>query len=228
MTDLGTLSGGDYSMAYDVNGDGSVVVGTASISDSSALSHAFRWTTATGMVDIGTLPGGTTSTALGVNGDGSVVVGYGETIGGQTHAFRWTTGTQSMADLGTLGGNQSAAKGVSSDGSVVVGESVYNANGDSHAFRWTTATGMKDLNTLLTNAGVNMTGITLRGAGAVSGNGEFIVGQGNFPNDPNHAYLVPLHLPNSPRSKGKMLRWRERQWSCRGGDDTSVHSVIYR
>ena len=48
---------------------------------------------------------------------------------------------------------------------------------------------MKDLNTLLTDAGVNMTDIELSTATAVSGNGQFIVGYGNF-SGPQHAYLV--------------------------------------
>jgi probable HAF family extracellular repeat protein len=90
-----------------------------------------------------------------------------------------------MVDLGTLGGSNSGALGVSADGSVVVGYSNYDGNNNvGHAFRWTTATGMKDLNTLLANAGVNMTGITLASATAVSGNGQFIIGQGDFPGAP--------------------------------------------
>jgi hypothetical protein len=39
---------------------------------------------------------------------------------------------------------------------------------------------MRDLNTLLSSAGVNMAGITLLTASAISGNGQYIVGQGDF------------------------------------------------
>jgi hypothetical protein len=48
---------------------------------------------------------------------------------------------------------------------------------------------MKDLNLLLSIAGINMTGITLLTAQGISSNG-FIVGQGNLPGGANHAYLV--------------------------------------
>ncbi|ATN33640.1 hypothetical protein ACO34A_07445 [Rhizobium sp. ACO-34A] len=49
MTDLGTL-GGNYSSAYDVNADGTVVVGYAE--DSSDNAHGFRWTSEDGMISI--------------------------------------------------------------------------------------------------------------------------------------------------------------------------------
>jgi hypothetical protein len=48
---------------------------------------------------------------------------------------------------------------------------------------------MRDLNTLLANAGINMTGITLFNANAVSGNGQFIVGGGTF-SGATRAYIV--------------------------------------
>jgi hypothetical protein len=89
----------------------------------------------------------------------------------------------------------SEASDVSGDGSVVVGWSdMQGPNGPgtsgARAIRWTATTGMQNLNTLLSNAGVNMTGITLTYANAVSSKGEFIVGQGDFPGAPFHAFLV--------------------------------------
>ena len=69
-----------------------------------------------------------------------------------------------MSDLGTLDptnhGANSIANDVSGDGSVVVGWSNAPTTG-ARAFRWTATTGMQNLNSLLSNAGVNMTGITL-------------------------------------------------------------------
>ena len=82
MVDIGAL-GGNYSIAYGVSADGSVVVG---YSNTGSATHAFRWTSAGGMVDIGTL-GGANSVANGVSADGSVVVGYSDTAVGDTHAF---------------------------------------------------------------------------------------------------------------------------------------------
>ena len=184
MVDLGTL-GGDNSLALGVNADGSVVVGVGNTSGNVA-NHAFRWTSG-GMVDLGTL-GGDFSRANGVSADGSVVVGYSFITGNAVnHAFRWTSG--GMVDLGTLGGDNSQAQGVNSDGSVVVGYSNITGSAANHAFRWTAATGIKDINTLLANAGVNMSGIELTVARGVSANGQFIVGQGLF-SGINHAYIV--------------------------------------
>src|SRR5262245_24074299 len=65
MVSLGTL-GGSYSIAYDCNADGSVVVGESTSLDD----HAFRWTLAGGMEDLGTMPGGTSSQGMGVSADG--------------------------------------------------------------------------------------------------------------------------------------------------------------
>ena len=177
MQDLGTL-GGEDSVALDVSQDGKVVVGTAEIPVEGT--RAFRWTQAGGMENLGNLNGGSggsgNSSAHAVNADGSVVVGSST-----GSAFRWTV-AGGMKDIGTLGGN-SSARGVSGDGSVVVGFSDI-PGGEEHVFRWTTATGMKDLNTLLANAGVDMSGITLGkdpGSGvAISANGQFIVGKGEF------------------------------------------------
>jgi probable HAF family extracellular repeat protein len=176
MQDLGNLGGG-FSTATATNSDGSVVVGGSLVS---GKVHAFRWAAATGMRDLGTLPGGTNSSASGTNSDGSVVVGQSETGGGTVHAFRWTS-AEGMQDLGTTGGAISAAAGTNGDGSVVVGcSSISSATtsvdlysmavggcnyvaGASYrvltsmgprAFRWTAETGMRDLNTLISEAGI--------------------------------------------------------------------------
>lgn len=191
MIDLGTL-GGTSSVASAVNGNGSVVVGTSDISANRA-SHAFRWTTTGGMNDLGTLGSGSFATA--VTADGSIVTGWSRLLNNDSHVFRWIAAT-GMTDLGTLpGGFDAQAVGISGDGSVIVGWSGTTGpngpgTGGAHAFRWTAATGMQDLNFLLLNAGVNMSGIFLAYANAISANGQYIVGQGDFPGSPFHAFLV--------------------------------------
>jgi probable HAF family extracellular repeat protein len=142
LTWLGT-PGGDWSEAFGVSADGSVVVGVAR--NAAGQQRAFRWTAAGGMQDLGTL-GGDESWAHGVSADGSVVVGVASNAAGQRHAFRWTA-AGGMEDLGTLGGSGSEAFGVSADGSVVVGVAS-NAAGQQRAFRWTASGGMQDLGTL--------------------------------------------------------------------------------
>jgi probable HAF family extracellular repeat protein len=160
---LGTLPGGDWSPAYGVSADGSVVVGEAE--NTAGQKRAFRWTASGGMQDLGTLPEYDWSEALGVSADGSVVVGWAGNAAGQYRAFRWTA-ARGMQDLGTLGGDWSQAQGVSADGSVVVG-AADNAAGRLRAFRWTAARGMQDLGTLGGRESV---------AGGVSADGSVVVG----------------------------------------------------
>jgi probable HAF family extracellular repeat protein len=183
--DLGTF-GGSYGHAAATSSDGSVIVGTATTSKGAY--RAFRWTDA-GMVDLGTL-GGHIASATGVSADGTVVVGLSNnTNNSDTHAFLWTSA--GMVDLATLGGGSSVANGVSSDGSVVVGLSQIAGSSDYHAFRWSKIAGMQDLNIVLTKAGIDMTGITLLEAVAISGNGEYIVGSATFPGkQSSRAFIV--------------------------------------
>ncbi len=173
MVGLGDLPGGAFnSIASDVSSDGSVVVGNA---DSASGGEAFRWTSGGGMVGLGDLPGGVfSSEGFGMSSDGSVVVGSGISASG-FEAFRWTSGG-GMVGLGDLPGGifSSTAFDVSSDGSVVVGNSD-DATG-SRAMIWDSVNGIRDLNTVLTNLGVDLTGYTLTFAGGVSADGTKITG----------------------------------------------------
>ena len=110
-TDLGTL-GGNSSDATAINESG-VVVGWAQTATST---HAFRWTSGTGMVDLGTL-GGSGSNAADIN-DAGTIAGSASTATGTSHAFRWTSGT-GMVDLGTLGGTTSRALKINEAGAVI-------------------------------------------------------------------------------------------------------------
>jgi probable HAF family extracellular repeat protein len=131
MVGLGTLAGDTDSAAYAVSDDGSTVVG---ISYSATATHAFRWTSATGMVNLG-VPNSAfkAAVAYAVNQDGSVVVGQisGGTAGND--GFIWTAagGIQPFEDYwlgngGTLTGGESflSLTGVSDSGKVFLGEAV--------------------------------------------------------------------------------------------------------
>ncbi len=192
MQDLGSLQGASgTSIAWATNSDGSVIVGQT---DTASSQHAFRWTQAGGMQDLGSLGSGFGSVAYAVSADGTVVVGNA-TVAGGTHAFRWTQAT-GMQDLGSLAGmKQTTATSVSADGSIVVGyadptivengATGWTASTSSRPFRWTQATGLQDLNTVLANAGVDMTGTTLRTALAITADGMFFGGSAVFPDTPS-------------------------------------------
>jgi probable HAF family extracellular repeat protein len=172
MTDLGVLPGGT-SMATSVSGDGSVIAGYAS--DSNGFVQAARWQGGT-LTTLGTL-GGTSSVAQAVSGDGAAIGGWSYIAGGVQHGFIWRNGV--MNDIGNLGGNFGSVSALSEHGDIAVGTADV-ASATFHAFRWTRATGLRDLNTLLAAAGINMTGITLINASAITGDGRFIAGDGDF------------------------------------------------
>ena len=148
--------------AYDVSDNGTVVVGSFTIS---SHQHAFRLD-GTVFQDLGTIgQTGEASVATGVSADGAVVVGYSYDFSSIAHAFRWTT-TAPMADLGFLrDGTYSYARAVSADGAVVVGDSETTGHVD-HAFRWSVGH-MVDLGTL---------GGTTSVANDVSADGGVVVG----------------------------------------------------
>lgn len=126
-----------------------------------ATTHAFLWSTATGMRDLGSIGGGS-SYANGINNAGQVV-GYYETASSY-HAFLWTA-SSGMQDLGTLGGDFAIASGINSAGQVVGGSS--NASGEVHAFLWTATSGMKDLGDTL--RGTFSDAVAINDQGAITG-----------------------------------------------------------
>ncbi len=194
MVGLGYLPGGGfYSDARGVSDDGSVVVG-ASVSVSGM--EAFRRTREDGMVGLGDLAGGNFgSYAHGVSADGLVVVGASESASGE-EAFRWTR-EDGMVGLGDLAGGSfgSGANAVSADGFVVVGES-QSALG-VEAFRWTREDGMQSVASILTTAGVDLTGWTLESANGISADGYTIVGSGVNPDGFYEAWIADLTPPTT-------------------------------
>jgi uncharacterized membrane protein len=136
MVSLGALPGATHAQANDVSGNGSVVVGRATIN---RTIEAFRWTEATGLQALGQLPGGRhVSDALAVSANGNVVVGYGRAeshLGGGVYdvlpeAFIWTQhgGMQELRDVLMNEYNVDlqnyrlrTATGVSANGNIIVG-----------------------------------------------------------------------------------------------------------
>jgi len=186
VTDLGLLAPGlgSHSYAHGVDGLGATVVGESSSADGLGLVHAFYWQSGS-MHDIGQT--GFTSKAKGISADGTTIVGQQGASGGVTKAVIWTgPGFVNQTDLGTLGGDESVAEASNANGTIIVGHS--SIGSDFIAFRYADGT-MANLNTLLSNAGIDMTGIVLRDALDVSNSGDYILAD-----DPaTSSYLVYYH-----------------------------------
>lgn len=191
IVSLGDLAGGALSSwAYGVSADGSVVAG---LGTTAVGLQAFRWTSSGGMVGIGDLPGGSVhSFADGISADGSVVVGLSQSrpVGGE--AFRWSA-EAGMIGLGNPScGFDSIANAASSDGSVVVGR---GCQGD--AFIWDATNGMRKLDVVLTDLGLDLTDWTLLDGLGISDDGRVIVGRGINPNNRFEGWIAVIPEPST-------------------------------
>lgn len=145
---------------------GAFVAGDASAQNTTT--HAFLWSSTTGMQDLGSIGGGN-SHAYGINNAGQVV-GYYEYLG-TFRAFLWSAST-GMQDLGTLGGDFAAASGINGAGQVVGASRT--ASGEVHAFLWTATSGMLDLGDTLRGTFSDAVAINEQGeiTGTASGVGD--------------------------------------------------------
>lgn len=143
VRDLGTLGGPSaYAVALDDVGQ---VAGVSDVTPDGAVSHAFRWSAATGMTDV-TPAVKQNSIAAGIDRDGRVagtVIGAGSNV--FSHAFFWTPQTGPL-DIGTLG-VYSYATGMNDRGAVV-GYSGGDGPFDTLGFLWTRAGGIRNVGTL--------------------------------------------------------------------------------
>jgi len=213
---LGDLPGSSFfSVGTGLSADGSVECGYGtSVASGPASSEAARWTAGTGLVGLGDLPGGGFGgNAFGISADGNVIVGISAAAAGVL-AFRWTnpaTGGAGMVSIGDLPGGSvfSRANAVSADGSVVVGQSIGPAG--MEAFVWNAAEGMRSVKTLLTDAGLDLTGWTLEVATGVSADGLTLVGYGPDPSGSYEGWVARLGSP-----------WEDLRHALAGSNGTPV------
>jgi probable HAF family extracellular repeat protein len=206
LKDLGTLPGGNFSFAAEINQRGQIAgVSETNLTDPATGNpefHAVLWENDK-ILDLGTL-GGTASFAVMLNDRGQVIgealnnvpdplsilgLGSGTTLT-QTRAFLWQHGK--MHDLGTLGGPDSWAMYVNDHGQVAGASYTSDVIADTKtgtpqidAFLWEDGT-MKDLGNLGgTNGSRGAPGIV----NALNNRGQ-VVGVMTLPGDLiNHPFL---------------------------------------
>ena len=164
--------------ALDLNDRGDIVGVSGGEPNAAVL-----WPRKGGLVGLGTLPGFTHSEAVAISENG-IIAGLATGVGAfpnRSRAVLWQPGGLAIQDLGTLpGGADSRARDVNSRGEVVGRAS---SDSGSRAFIWTAASGMRDLNTLVTVPGLVMTD-----ALSVNKRGDIlVVGQDSSTNAPGQA-----------------------------------------
>ncbi len=143
VVDLGTLPGGNQSIARGLNNLGDVA-GFGNTAADFGVDFAFVWSSSIGMVSLGPVLGNRPSWAVGIN-DLRQVVG-GSSQGPLPAAFVWES-TSGFQYLGTLpGGDGSFAVGINNLGQVV--GHANTATTTDRAFFWDSAVGMLNLGIL--------------------------------------------------------------------------------
>lgn len=165
--DIGTLLGGNFAIALDIN-NANQVVGQSDIGGAGNIQdRAFLWDNTNGMQEIATL-GGASNAALGINDTGQIV-GYSGTTGGETHGFLLSGGV--LTDIPTLGGHLGFAHEINNGGQVVGHSTLVFGplNPPFHAFLWTAGSSPTDLGTL---GGTNSVAYDINNVGEVVGSAQ--------------------------------------------------------
>ena len=194
--DLGndTTTGSDFFVvADDVSDDATVVVGYGISGGVSPV--AMRWTSAGGAVTLG---GATSSRAHVVSGDGATIFG----VAGGVDPFRWTESEGMVLLENPFEPHQTFVEDASDDGSVMVGSLRFPSPltvlpvSTVQAMVWEEGTEeVLDLNEVVAEAGIDLGGLKLITADAVSGDGTRISGRARWIDERNDAvYLYVLDL----------------------------------
>ncbi|MDX2017085.1 MAG: PEP-CTERM sorting domain-containing protein [Planctomycetota bacterium] len=179
------------SLGLGLSADGQVATGSTDIADTFT---AYIWNPINGTFNLDVFPGssGTFSQGNAVSGDGRIVVGYAANSGNFTIAARWDV-LSVAKPLGILpGGRQfSEALATNHNGLVVVGRAGIFPTG-TRAFIWDRTRGLRDLQNVLTELGVDTTGWVLRSATGISADGSVICGIGINPSGNTEGWVAVI------------------------------------
>jgi uncharacterized membrane protein len=198
--------------ARRISDDGSTVVGEGDLGNTYPW-QAFRWSEKTGTQLLGDPVELISSSALGVSTDGTVIVGARQTVAAGLEPYRWTE-SSGMVGLGAVldapmgDGDDGEATATNSDGSVIVGSypSDQIAPPNPHrAFIWDSHYGLRDLQSVLTELGVEIPdGWILGAAHDISADGRTIVGWALNAQEKFEAFRVTLNAAGDTNIDGKV------------------------
>jgi probable HAF family extracellular repeat protein len=190
MTALGDLAGGPvYSEGLAASADGSIIAGYGTIA--SNVRQAVRWT-GNQMQQLPPLIAGVDCYATAMTPDGAIIVGTSSTSSGN-QAVVWQNGT--VTSLGTFGGYRTIAMAVSADGSVIVGRSAQGAGDIALLYD---ASGWHSIADLLQNQyGLNLGGLALREAWAISADGRTFAGWGDDAQGNARGWIATIPAPGT-------------------------------
>jgi uncharacterized membrane protein len=167
---------GDGFIATDISADGQVIVGN------SGAGEAVVWHSQ-GLTSVWRLPGSTAPNyALAISADGTTVVGYSEALDGSSQAYRWTleAGMELLGSDPGIAGHTRAVD-ANGDGSIVLVQGGIGGT-QSQIFLWGAESGLKSIDDVLDDYGVDTTGWTFDEAVGISNDGSVIVGNGRYQN----------------------------------------------
>lgn len=197
MTGLGRLRGTQFSRAFGVSADGTLIVGDSFSRKGSGRAEAFRWKNGL-MHGLGTLAPDGGSGAEAISADGRVIVGHAFSVSRGFEAFRWTRGA--MTSLGIPGGGNdfTYATAVSANGSIIVGWGESEQTSATAAYIWDAARGARVLaDVLRDDYEITTEGWQLLQATGVSDDGKTIVGYGRNPIGDFEGWVVRVPEPPS-------------------------------
>ncbi|MBI1827323.1 MAG: thrombospondin type 3 repeat-containing protein [Planctomycetes bacterium] len=189
-------AGNERSVAFDVSGNGNVIVGYSNSSELSGCSgqwtEGFRYEGGV-MTGVGAPPAWPSSNLYAVSADGSLMGGQGETLGFSSEAVIWAApGSESFLwQDGCVSGGIAA---ISGDGEVLVGTKFPECfTPFRYAFMWDATNGVRDLGGMMSGYGVSPEAWFVSGgttgyhyATGVSDDGKTIVGFDTNGNNYNH------------------------------------------
>jgi probable HAF family extracellular repeat protein len=184
VRDIGTL-GGPSATASALNDLGQVT-GSSTVNADGSVTHAYRWSQATGMVDL-SRKGQGNSHGTDINNKGQVTGGavFNAANPHLSHGFFWTPHT-GMLDIGAFAPNLTSSPTAMNDAGMVTGYAESGTGGprSTIVFRWSLAAGFHGIGTLpsefTTSSDINAAG--------------HIVGQTPFtPGSITHAFLWTQH-----------------------------------